>query len=69
MTAVKQGDRIDPVPNQPKTPVRGFRLDDETIWEPLVREAEARGIPTSDVVREALLEHIERRESGEGTAR
>lgn len=51
------------MPNQPKTPVRGFRLDEETIWEPIVREAEARGIPASDVVREALLEHIERRES------
>lgn len=46
-------------PNQPKTPVRALRLDDDT-WDAVKAEAVERGITASDVVREALQEHLER---------
>ena len=41
------------MPNKPKTPNRNVRLADE-IWLPLVSIASERGVPVSDVVREAL---------------
>lgn len=49
------------VPNQPKTPVRSVRIDDET-WEAIQAEARDRGLYVADVVREALLEHLGRDE-------
>lgn len=52
------------VPNQPKTKNMVVRLGPD-LREPLEREAEERGLSLSDVVREAVAEHVERRESGD----
>lgn len=46
-------------PNQPKTPARPVRIDDDT-WDAVKTEAAARGVTASDVVREAIREHLER---------
>jgi predicted transcriptional regulator len=61
MTFVKQGCEDSPVPNQPKTPMRGLRLDPD-LWDAVQREAQERGVSASDVMREAIREHIDRRE-------
>ena len=58
MTRVKEPAKIGLVPNQPKTPARAVRIDDET-WESIKAEAERRKITASDVVREALTKHLE----------
>ena len=55
MTFVKQRAKIPPVPNQPKTPVRGVRLD-PALWDAVQREAKERGVYASDVIREALAD-------------
>lgn len=44
-------------PNAPKTPMRSFRLDDER-WSALRAEAERRGLTITDVLREAIDEHL-----------
>ena len=62
MTFVKQRAKIGPVaPNQPKTPMRGVRLP-PSLWDAVQREAQERGVYASDVMREAIVEHVERRE-------
>ena len=62
MTFVKQRAKISPVsPNQPKTPMRGVRLP-PALWDAVQREAQERGVYASDVMREAIAEHVERRE-------
>lgn len=44
-------------PNQPKTPARTMRIDDE-LWDAVKEEAERLGVTPSDVVRDALREHL-----------
>ncbi|WP_166804809.1 hypothetical protein [Cryobacterium sp. Sr8] len=41
------------MPNQPKTPVRGFRIDD-ALYVAAQEKAKAEGRTLTDVVREAL---------------
>jgi predicted DNA-binding protein len=45
------------VPNQPKTPLRAFRIPDE-IYDVLKAKAGDEGRSVTDVVREALREYI-----------
>lgn len=45
------------MPNQPKTPVRSFRISDE-IYLPAKAKADAEGTTLSDVVRDALVEYV-----------
>ena len=45
------------MPNQPKTPARTVRVDDE-LWNAVRREAEAKGENVSDVVRQALRKYL-----------
>lgn len=45
------------VPNQPKTPVRGFRIRDE-IYKPAKAKADANGDSLREIVEDALLEYI-----------
>ncbi|QNI09771.1 CopG family transcriptional regulator (plasmid) [Mycobacterium kubicae] len=46
------------VPNQPKTPIRAFRIPDE-LYEQAQAKARQSGVNLSDVVRAALLAFIE----------
>ena len=48
------------MPNQPKTKNCVVRLAPE-LREPMEQEARERGLSLSDVIREAVKEHIERR--------
>lgn len=50
-------DTIENVPNQPKTPMRSYRIDDELYGE-LVKLAKARGISVSEAVRQAIEKYI-----------
>jgi hypothetical protein len=45
------------VPNQPKTPVRSFRIPD-TIYLPAKAKAQAEGDNLTDIVKDALLEYV-----------
>lgn len=45
------------MPNQPKTPARTIRIDDE-LWDAVQREAKAKGESMSDVVRKSLRKHL-----------
>lgn len=45
------------VPNQPKTPVRSFRIPDD-IYLPAQEKARAEGESLTDVVRDALIEYV-----------
>jgi hypothetical protein len=45
------------MPNQPKTPARTVRVDDE-LWDAARREAEAKGENVSDIVRKALRKYL-----------
>lgn len=45
------------VPNQPKTPVRGVRVDDD-LWLAAKHEAKLRGENLSEVIRRALEVYI-----------
>lgn len=47
------------MPNQPKTPMRGVRLDDD-LWTRLGKAAEQRGVYRSDIIREAVVEYLAR---------
>ena len=60
MTGIQQTARIGRVPNQPKTKNCVVRLAPE-LREPMEQEARERGLSLSDVIREAVKEHIERR--------
>lgn len=44
-------------PNQPKTPKRGVRVDDE-LWEAAKRVAADRGETVSDVIVRALKRYV-----------
>lgn len=44
--------------NQPKTPVRHFRIEDE-IYQPALAKARRQDIPLTAVVRDALKRYIE----------
>lgn len=48
------------VPNQPKTPLRSFRIPDET-YRAAQEKAAAKGESVSDVVRKALERYIKRK--------
>jgi hypothetical protein len=45
------------VPNQPKTPVRSFRIADE-IYLPAQAKAKAEGESLADIVRDALIDYV-----------
>lgn len=47
------------VPNQPKTPVRTFRIPDD-LWNAAQAKAADRGETVSDVVRKALERYVKR---------
>lgn len=47
------------MPNQPKTPNRTLRIDDE-LWKAARAAAEANGENISDVVRRALRRYVRR---------
>lgn len=49
-----------PVPNKPKTPLRSFRIPDETYKAAQVKAAE-KGETVSDVVRKALERYVKRK--------
>lgn len=49
---------ISDVPNQPKNPVRGFRIPDD-VWRDLQRIAEKRGCTPSDVVRDLIQGYVD----------
>lgn len=51
------------VPNQPKTPLRAFRIPDE-IYDLLKAKAADEGRTVTDVVREALREYIQHHNLG-----
>jgi negative regulator of replication initiation len=48
------------MPNQPKTPHRTIRVDDD-LWHLVVAKAAERGETVSDVVRRALVRYVRRR--------
>lgn len=66
MTPVEAPEKIDPVPNQPKTPARAARIDDE-LWDRVKAEATRRDETATDIVRRALREHLDRVETGGDT--
>lgn len=53
------------VPNQPKTPIRGFRIPDE-LYLAAKAKAEARGEDMSTVVRAALERYVKRKDRTPG---
>jgi hypothetical protein len=53
------------VPNQPKTPIRGFRIPDE-LYLAAKAKAEARGEDMSTVVRAALERYVKRKDRTSG---
>jgi len=54
-----QVERSQPMPNQPKTPHRSIRIDDE-MWKQLARVANQHEISLSEVVRLALADFLRR---------
>jgi predicted HicB family RNase H-like nuclease len=63
MTGTQQTARIGVVPNQPKTKNCVVRLAPD-LREPMEEEARRRGLSLSDVIREAVKEHNDRRAEG-----
>lgn len=57
MTPAPVNDKISRVPNQPKTPARAVRIDDE-LWDRVKAEAARRDETATDVVRRAIREHL-----------
>ena len=53
------------MPNQPKTPIRGFRIPDE-LYLAAKAKAEARGEDMSTVVRAALERYVKRKDRTPG---
>lgn len=51
------GPRLTTVANQPKTPIRSFRIPDE-VYLPAKAKAAERGDTLTDVVRKALEEYV-----------
>ena len=56
MTSTLRG-RLPRVPNQPRTPLRSFRISDE-LYEAAQQKAANRGESVSDVVRRALERYV-----------
>lgn len=54
------------MPNQPKTPMRSFRVDDE-LWRAAHRAAAANGETLTDVLRRSLQAYIHDSDSGLAT--
>jgi predicted DNA-binding protein len=52
-----------PRPRTGETPIRRVRIDDKT-WDRVERAAEEDGKTASGVVREAVTEHLDRRDRG-----
>ena len=50
-------DSIGVVPNQPKTPLRSLRVDDE-LWESAKAEAAKRQETVTDAIRRGLREYV-----------
>lgn len=48
------------MPNQPKTPLRSFRIPDD-VYKAAQAKAAARGESVSDVVRSALEKYVKRK--------
>lgn len=59
---VNASGKIGDVPNQSPNRPRGVRLEPE-LWAKVVAEAEEREMKASAVMREAIIEHLERREA------
>ena len=57
--------RLSRVPNQPKTPIRGFRIPDD-LYLAAKAKAEARGEDMSTVVRAALMRYVKRKDRTPG---
>lgn len=53
---MKDGPSMNPVPNKPKTPIRGVRVPDDE-WHPAQAKAKVEGETVTDVVRRALREY------------
>ena len=53
--------RLDAMPNQPKTPARAARIDDD-LWLPFVAKAAHAGQTASDRLRELIARDIEDQE-------
>lgn len=47
------------MPNQPKTPIRNIRVDDE-LWDAVKKKAAEQGRTVTDVIREALRRYVKR---------
>ncbi|GAS98919.1 Gp65 [Mycolicibacterium canariasense] len=47
------------MPNQPRTPLRSFRIPDD-LYEAAQQKAEEKGETVSDVVRRALERYVKR---------
>ena len=57
MTPVDTPATVRSVPNQPKTPLRSFRVADE-VWQAAKAEAKRRGESVTDVLVRALREYV-----------
>jgi len=53
----QESETIEPVPNQPKTPVRTFRLADD-LWRKLKDSAKREGVTVSDLLRRLVDDHV-----------
>ncbi len=58
--SVPTADYARPVPNQPKTPSRNVRVDDD-LWEAAKKATVADKTTISDVVRDALRDYLAKR--------
>jgi len=52
-------------PRTGEMPQRGIRMDDET-WDRVGRAAEEEHTTRSAVIRRAVVEHLDRRDAGQG---
>lgn len=68
MTEVGRGGKIRRVPNQPKTPVHGFRIPDE-LYAEAKRFADKAGESVSDVVRRCLTQYVRQQKRRERQAK
>lgn len=59
MTLRSERGTLPRVPNQPRTPLRSFRIPDE-LYQAAQAKAEERGESVSDVVRRALERYVKR---------
>lgn len=57
MTEAAARDTLRRVPNQPRTPLRSFRIPDD-LYVAAQKKAEAKGDTVSDVVRRALERYV-----------